>query len=280
MDNLPETVQADTVCKRQEDSCRGKVGLVQWDITDNSAVDSKKTKMENLTMKKFRCIFLPLGITIFILSGCQSETNCGAEYLPLFTAPKQEVFDTLGLSDEDMTLSRPDRPDLNSYRLTDKKQIHGLDFTVSLLFTGEAEPETNFPYPPDVLWEVGFSRKVEISESAEEDFLVAEKLREDMIEQYGEPTDHPWHVRAPFSDLDSVFDIRDGKSGLALDWWDIPVPEEWKDNIDSERYYLEAVLSMERIETSCTVTLKFMISLTEEEIQRQADIQREPNGNQ
>ena len=42
MDNLSETVQTDTVCKRQEESCRGKVGLVQWDISDNSAVDSEK----------------------------------------------------------------------------------------------------------------------------------------------------------------------------------------------------------------------------------------------
>jgi hypothetical protein len=219
-------------------------------------------------MKKFLSIILLMGIVVLNLSGCQSETKYGVEYLPLITAPKQEVFDTLGLSEEDITLSRPDRPDLNSYRLTDTKQIHGLDFTVGLLFTGEAEPGTNFPYPPDVLWEFGFSRRVDLSDATDEDFLVAEKLREDMVKQYGEPSDHPWHVRAPFSSLESIFDIRDKKGWLALEWWDIPVPEEWKDNIDPERYYLEAVLSVERVGNICTTGLKFMISLTEEEIQR------------
>ena len=231
-------------------------------------------------MRKSLSIIFLVGITVLIFSGCKGEANYGAEYLPLFTSSKQEVFDTLGLSEEDVTLSRPDRPDLNSYRLTDTKQIHGLDFTVGLLFTGEAEPETNFPYPPDVLWEAGFFRKVEIPDATEEDFLVAEKLREDMIKQYGEPTDHPWHVRAPFSDLESIFDIRDKKSWLALEWWDIPVPEEWKDRMDPARYYLEAVLSVERYGDTCTTTLKFMISLTEEELQRQAQTHGESDRNQ
>lgn len=211
-------------------------------------------------------------IGILLFSGCQSDAKYGEEYLPYLTMPKPEVLEKLNLSEEELTEARPAT---GFFYIPTVCKIHGLDFNVRLDFISyldSQKEEGKDLSPPDGTF-YAFRYYRQEKEPTDADYAVAEKLLDDLTKLYGTPTDNPWQVGRHLSEPGSISDIRDGKHSGALERWNVPIPEEWTDQIDPERYYLEATLQVGKwfnFEGSLEIYLEYRIAQTEEEIQRQA----------